>query len=198
MTELSTAKSEHTKGLADKVYFGFWVYLMTDLIVFAVLFATFAVLRNSTFNGPSGADIFDMPIVLTETMLLLTSSFLCGLGMLALHKKDKIQSLVWFVATFLLGLGFLAMELYEFNHLISEGHTWQSSAFLSSYFTLVGTHGLHIAVGLLWFGIMIGYILKKGLNDSAVRKMTWLSLFWHFLDVVWIFIFTVVYLMGVI
>jgi cytochrome o ubiquinol oxidase subunit 3 len=197
MTDSPTPQLTHHRGLSDKVYFGFWLYLMTDLIVFSVLFASFAVLRNNNFGGVSGKDIFDMPFVLTETLILLTSSFVCGLGMLAVHKNHRRQALAWFSTTFLLGATFLAMEMYEFNHLITEGHTWQSSAFLSAYFTLVGTHGLHIAVGLLWFAILLGYIAKRGLNDSAIRKLTWLSLFWHFLDVVWIFIFTVVYLMGV-
>jgi cytochrome o ubiquinol oxidase subunit 3 len=185
------------KEVNDKVGFGFWLYLMTDLIMFAVLFATFMVLRNNSWTGPTQKEIINLPFVLTETFILLTSSFTCGLGMLASYRKNKQQVLAWFSLTFLLGASFLGMELFEFNHLISEGHTWQTSGFLSSFFTLVGTHGLHITIGLLWMGIMLIYIARKGINDSAMRKLTLLSLFWHFLDIVWIFLFTIVYLMGV-
>jgi cytochrome o ubiquinol oxidase subunit 3 len=196
MAHPTTATEHH--GLSDKVYFGFWIYIMTDLIVFAVLFTTFAVLRDSTFGGPSGKEIFDMPFVLTETMLLLISSFTSGLAMLAVRRQNKKQALLWLSLTFALGLSFLGMELYEFNHLVSEGFTWQHSAFLSAFFTLVGTHGLHITGGLLWLAILLAFIAKRGITDSAVRKLTLFSIFWHFLDVVWIFIFTIVYLMGVV
>jgi cytochrome o ubiquinol oxidase subunit 3 len=181
----------------DKVVFGFWIYLMTDLIMFAVLFAAFAVFRGSTFGGASGKELFNMPYVLTETFLLLISSFTCGLGTVAMYQKHKNQVLLWFVITFLLGLSFLGMEISEFGHLISEGETFQKSAFLSSYFTLVGTHGLHITAGLLWLGILLIYTATRGLTENVIRKFTLLSLFWHFLDIVWIFIFTIVYLMGV-
>jgi len=180
----------------DKVAFGFWLYLMTDLIMFAVLFASFAVLRNNTFGGPKGSDIFDLPFVLIETLILLTSSFTCGLGMIAARQNKRSQVLAFFGVTFLLGLSFLGMELYEFNHLIAEGFDWQKSAFLSSFFTLVGTHGLHITGGLIWLGILLTYTIKKGLTDNVVRKFMLMSVFWHFLDIVWIFIFTIVYLFG--
>ena len=181
----------------SKITFGFWLYLMTDLLMFAALFATYAVLHNNTFGGPSGQQLFNMPYVLLETMILLTSSFTCGLAMLATHLKNKKMTLVWLVITFILGLSFLGLELTEFNHLISEGNNWQKSAFLSSYFTLVGTHGLHITIGLVWLAICTGVIWKHGLTSSITRKLTLFSLFWHFLDLVWIFIFTIVYLMGV-
>jgi|SRR5579885_1377905 len=182
---------------SDKNYFGFWVYLMTDLIMFAGLFAAFAVLRNNTFGGPSGKNIFDLPFVLIETVLLLTSSFTCGLAVLSAVRNKKKGTICLLGLTFLLGAGFLAMELYEFSHLFEEGNTFQKSAFLSSYFSLVGTHGLHITAGLIWMIILFLYILKKGLTKGSVRKLTLFGLFWHFLDIVWIFIFTIVYLMGV-
>ena len=134
---------------------GFWVYLMTDCVLFATLFATFAVLRTATAGGPAGSDIFDLDFVLIETMILLTSSFTVGLAMLAAERGYRYQSLTWLVVTFALGATFLGMELWEFNHLIAEGHGWQQSAFLSSYFVLVGTHGIHIAIGLLWMAVMI-------------------------------------------
>ena len=178
----------------DRVLFGFWVYLMTDLLMFAILFAVYAVLHDNTVGGPSDRELFSLPLALTETLLLLTSSFTCGLGMIAARLGNKRGVLAWFGITFLLGLAFLSLELYEFAEFIHEGHTMQSNAFLSSFFTLVGTHGLHITSGLLWMGVTLVYVVKRGLTRHMVRKLALLSLFWHFLDIVWIFIFTVVYL----
>ncbi len=176
----------HEEAADDRTMFGFWVYLMTDLLMFAVLFAVFAVLLNSTDGGPGATDLLSPQIALINTVLLLTSSFTVGLG---------LQAVTWFGLTFLLGAAFLGVELYEFYELIHHGHTMQSSAFLSAFFVLLSTHGLHIAAGLLWLGIILIYVLKRGLTRSNVRKLALLSLFWHFLDIVWIFIFTVVYLM---
>jgi cytochrome o ubiquinol oxidase subunit III len=181
---------------AQKTIFGFWVYLMTDCVLFASLFAVYAVLHQNTFGGPSGRELFDMPYVLVETMLLLTSSFTCGLAMLAAPRRDKRQVLFWLTITALLGASFLAMELSEFRNLVLDGNSWRRSGFLSSYFTLVGTHGLHITIGLLWIVVMLFFTLKKGLTHGVLKRLTLLSLFWHFLDVVWIFIFTIVYLFG--
>ena len=183
---------------SSKSVFGFWIYLMTDCILFATLFATFAVLRHSTYGGPSGQEIFSLPLVLTMTLVLLTSSFSAGLGILAAQRGDKRQTLIWFGLTFLLGLTFLTLELREFAHLYREGHSWRASAFLSSFFTLVGTHGAHITAGLLWMAALVPRAIKRGLPQTDLRRLTCLALFWHFLDVVWIFIFTIVYLMGVI
>lgn len=180
----------------SKSIFGFWVYLMTDCVLFATLFATFAVLRNSTFGGPAGSDLFSMPFVLAETLALLTSSFTCGLGLLAVQRKDKQQALVLFGITFLLGVFFLTMEISEFRHLIEEGNSWRRSGFLSAFFTLVATHGLHITAGLLWMGTLMVRTLKQPIDRTSIRQFTMLSLFWHFLDIIWIFIFTIVYLMG--
>lgn len=194
MTQIKEVIQHH--GSDDKVIFGFWVYLMTDLLMFATLFATYAVLRGSTFGGPTARELFNMPFALVETLILLTSSFTSGLGLLAARKADKNQVILWFGLTFLLGLAFLSMEMNEFSHLFAEGHTFQTSAFLSAFFTLVGTHGLHIASGLFWMLILFIYLFKRGLTHSMVRKFTLLSLFWHFLDIVWIFIFTIVYLFG--
>jgi len=188
-------KSPH--GTNDKAILGFWIYLMTDLIIFAALFAAYAVLRGNTFGGPSERDLFSLPFVLAETMILLTSSFTSGLMMLAAHRGKKNQTIGWLVATFLLGASFLALELSEFSRFIAEGHGPQASASLSSYFTLVGTHGLHIAVGLLWIIVSSMQVARRGLTPFITSKLTRFSLFWHFLDIVWIFIFTIVYLMGV-
>lgn len=189
-------ESRHEVEYNDRVLFGFWVYLMTDLLMFAVLFAVYAVLHDNTMGGPSGSDLFSPPLALTETLILLTSSFTAGLGMIAARRGLKKQVLTWFGVTFALGLAFLGIELYEFAEFIHEGHTLTVNAFLSSFFVLVGTHGLHITSGLLWMAITLAYVWKRGLNQHMVRKLSLLSLFWHFLDIVWIFIFTVVYLMA--
>ena len=182
----------------DKQIFGFWIYLMTDLFMFAALFATFAVLRYNTFGGPGGADIFNLPFVLTETLILLTSSFTCGLAGVAAAENNLKKTLVWLGATFALGLTFLIMEVSEFSKLIREGNGPQRSAFLSSYFGLVGTHGAHIFVGLLWMGTMMIVLARRGLTPKTGSQLQRLALFWHFLDIVWIFIFTIVYLIGII
>lgn len=177
--------------------FGFWVYLMTDLLMFAVLFAAFAVLRVKTFGGPPQRELVDLNYVLAQTIILLTSSFTIGLGLVAAKKKMIRDVFVALIATFVLGAAFLGMELFEFSNLVSEGHSWMSSASMSSFFALVGLHGMHIAVGLFWLFIIMIYIAKRGLVHGSIRKLTLFSLFWHFLDIVWIFIFTMVYLMGV-
>lgn len=182
----------------SKNIFGFWVYIMTDCVLFAGLFATYAVLHNNTFGGPPGRVLFSLPNVLAETLALLTSSFTCGLAMLSAHRKHKNKVLFWFAVTFVLGLVFLGLELTEFRHLDQTGNSWRRSGFLSSFFTLVGTHGLHITVGLSWMAIMMLRVWRAGLTRANVRKLTMLSLFWHFLDIIWIFIFTIVYLLGAI
>jgi cytochrome o ubiquinol oxidase subunit 3 len=180
-----------------KTIFGFWLYLMTDCVLFGSLFATYAVLHHNTFGGPSAHDIFDLRFVLIETMVLLTSSFTCGIGMLLAHDQRKKSAIVaFFASTFLLGALFLGMELTDFSSLIHEGAGFTRSAFLSSFYTLVGTHGLHVAVGLLWLLLLIVRILRSGITHHTLRKLLLFSLFWHFLDVVWIFIFTIVYLLG--
>lgn len=179
-----------------KTLFGFWVYLMTDCVIFACLFATYAVLRTNTNGGPNGQELFSLPFVLAETLILLTSSFVCGLAMLAVYRRDKRQVLLWLAVTALLGLSFLTLEITEFRQLVIEGNSWRRSGFLSAFFTLVGTHGLHITIGLIWMITMMVKLARDGLKSSYVRKLTMLSLFWHFLDIVWIFIFSIVYLLG--
>ena len=199
MTTVKTiTKEKFTKEAKsfEKNVFGFWIYLMTDLLMFAVLFATYAVMHGNIYNGPSSKEIFDLPFALAETLILLTSSFTSGLVMLGVQNKSKKQVLLWLSITFLLGLSFLGLELSEFSKLISEGFGWQRSAFLSSFFALVGTHGLHITSGLLWLVIVFIKILSQGITQGLARKLTLFSLFWHFLDIVWIFIFTIVYLLG--
>lgn len=181
----------------SKTMLGFWIYLMTDCVLFASLFATYAVLHGNTFGGPTSKDIFDLPFVLIETLILLTSSFTAGLAILSLRAGKRTQMMSWFAVTFVLGLTFLIMELTEFSQLAAEGNSWSHSAFLSAFFTLVGTHGLHIATGLFWMIVLLVQAMRKGLTESVSRRLTMLSMFWHFLDIIWIFIFTIVYLMGV-
>lgn len=198
MTELAAQKHQAEARTADeKTLFGFWLYIMTDCVLFASLFATYAVLHKNTAGGPGGSELFQMSTVLTETLLLLTSSFTAGLVMLAVHKRQKAQTMFWLVVTFGLGLAFLIIELTEFRHLSLEGNGWNRSAFLSSFFTLVGTHGAHITVGLLWMAALLVKLWQRGFTRPIVRRLAMLSYFWHFLDVVWIFIFTIVYMLGV-
>lgn len=182
----------------DKVVFGFWVYLMSDCVLFAGLFATYAVLQNATFGGPSIADFVSLPFVLAETIILLTSSFTVGLALLAAHHHKKYLALAALGVTLLLGFSFLGMEVKEFSHLISEGNGPARSAFLSSFFTLLGTHGLHVFFGSVWMLVLMAHIVFKGLTEGTTRKLMCVSLFWHFLDIIWIFIFTFVYLFGAI
>jgi len=176
---------------------GFWLYLMSDLIIFATLFATFAVLGRNYAGGPTGKELFDLPYVLGETLLLLFSSVTYGLVMLAVHDGKKKWVLIGLAVTFLLGLGFVSMEINEFHGLIVEGHGPDRSAFLSSFFTLVGTHGAHVTFGLIWMAVMIGQVAVKGLTSPVQSRLMRLSMFWHFLDIIWIGIFSIVYLMGV-
>ncbi len=180
-----------------KSMLGFWIYLMTDCILFATLFATYMVLQNGTYGGPAGRDIFDLPFVLVETVILLTSSFICGLALLAARAGKLQLTLLGFGAVGALGLLFISMELYEFTQLVHEGYDWRRSGFLSAFFTLVGTHGLHIIVGLLWLVVLLARIVTKGFSASMIKRLALFSMFWHFLDIIWIFIFTIVYLMGV-
>lgn len=188
---------QNSHGDTAKTIFGFWVYLMTDCILFATFFATYAVLHNNTYGGPPAGDLFSPPFFLTETIILLVSSFTCGLGMLSAYKKEKTKVFVWFAITFVLGLSFLTMELTEFAHLIREGNSWKRSGFLSAFFTLVSTHGLHITFGLIWILFQMIQLYRQNFTAIVLKRLACLSLFWHFLDVVWIFIFTLVYLMGV-
>ena len=182
----------------SKPILGFWIYIMTDCVLFASLFATYAVLYNNTNGGLSGYQLFDLKNVLAETLILLTSSFTCGLAMLAAHRGDRNRTMAWFAVTFLLGIAFLALELTEFRHFVQTGNSWRRSGFLSGFFTLVGTHGLHITVGLTWMVLLMWQVFRRGLTRSIIKRLTMLSMFWHFLDIIWIFIFTIVYLRGAI
>ena len=175
---------------------GFWIYIMSDCVLFASLFATYAVLHNNTYGGPSARELFSMPFVLAETLILLTSSFTVGLAIVSAHHHRRNHMIFWLAITLLLGLTFLGLELSEFSRLVHDGNSWHRSAFLSAFFTLVGTHGLHVALGSIWMIFLIAQTFYDDLTDIVMRRLLCLSLFWHFLDIVWIFIFTIVYLMG--
>jgi len=176
---------------------GFWLYLMSDCLIFAALFATYGVLGRSYAAGPSGKDLFDLGLVALNTAFLLLSSITFGFAMLQKQQKNVHGTLLWLAITGILGAAFLIVELYEFAHLIHQGATPQRSAFLSAFFTLVGTHGLHVSFGLIWLITLMLQIKQHGLTAANVRRVNCLSMFWHFLDVVWIGVFTFVYLMGV-
>ncbi|AOJ72966.1 MULTISPECIES: cytochrome o ubiquinol oxidase subunit III [Burkholderia] len=179
--------------------FGFWLYLMTDCVIFAALFAVFAVMAHQFAGGPTAVDLFDIPGVALETALLLTSSITYGFAMIGAQRGRRGALLGWLAVTFALGAAFLGLELREFSHLIAEGAGPQRSAFLSSFFTLVGTHGLHVAIGLLWMAVLAFQAMRRpALTERDIRRLTCLSLFWHFLDIVWICVFSFVYLASVI
>lgn len=182
----------------SKTTLGFWIYLMTDCLVFATLFSTYAVLHHETFGGPSSRDLFHLSTAFTETMILLLSSVTCGFAVLSALKNERNQVLGWLLLSFLLGASFIFIELREFSHLVHQGYSWSRSAFLSSFFTLVGTHGLHVSMGLFWMIVIMAQLFFAGINVDTFRRLVVFSLFWHFLDLVWIFIFTFVYLIGVI
>ena len=188
----------HGSPHASPTPLGFWIYLMTDALIFATLFATYGVLATAYAGGPTPADIFDLRLVALNTALLLISSITFGMAMLDMHDGKKRGTLGWLVATALLGAAFIGVELYEFGHMIHEGATPQRSAFLSAFFTLVGTHGLHVTFGILWIGVMLVQVAQRGLIEANRRRLMCLAMFWHLLDVVWIGVFTFVYLLGAI
>ena len=176
---------------------GFWLYLMSDCLIFACLFAVHGVLGRSYAGGPSGAELFDLKLVAINTSLLLLSSITYGFAMIEMQRRRQGATLAWLAITGLFGAGFIGLELYEFAHLTHEGAVPQRSAFLSSFFTLVGTHGLHVSFGLVWLVTLMVQVGRHGLVAENRRRLMCLSMFWHFLDVVWIGVFTFVYLMGV-
>ncbi|MFC6631955.1 cytochrome o ubiquinol oxidase subunit III [Microbulbifer taiwanensis] len=176
---------------------GFWLYLMSDAIIFALLFATYLVMVGNTAGGPGGGDLFSLSHTFGETLLLLTSSLTFGLASVALDSGNRRQLLGWLAVTFALGLGFVAMELREFHGLIALGAGPERSGFLSAFFTLVGTHGLHVSAGLVFILVMMAQVAVKGLSRPVASRLERLGLFWHFLDIVWIGIFSAVYLPGI-
>ncbi|MEQ1952503.1 cytochrome o ubiquinol oxidase subunit III [Mesorhizobium sp. CN2-181] len=176
--------------------YGFWIFLLSDIIMFSAFFAAYAVLSGAADGGPTGRDLFDLPRVAIQTGLLLTSSFTCGLGSLASHRRDMIWTQIWLLVTGVLGALFLVLEIQEFTAMIAEGAGPGRSAFLSSFFALVGCHGLHVSLGLLWLGTMMAQLWIKGFRPDLLRRLHCFNLFWHALDIVWIAIFSLVYLLG--
>lgn len=189
------AEEEHHPE--NGTYLGFWIYLMSDALIFAVLFATHAVLSQSFAGGEPPAELFSLPLVAVNTAILLTSSLTFGYAMLAAQEQNVKSAIRFLTITGLLGACFLSIELYEFAELIAEGAGPTRSGYLSSFFALVGTHGLHVSFGIIWIAVLIAQIRRKGLHEANLRRLSCLSLFWHFLDIIWIGVFTFVYLLGV-
>ncbi|WAC22607.1 cytochrome o ubiquinol oxidase subunit III [Blastomonas sp. SL216] len=187
---------EHPHPEGHSTMLGFWIYLMSDCLIFAILFACYAVLGGNFAAGPGPKDLFDLNLIALNTAMLLFSSITYGFAMIAMQGRNLRHTQMWLAVTGLFGAAFLAIELYEFSHLIHIGATPQRSAFLSAFFTLVGTHGLHVTFGLIWLVTLIVQLGRHGLNPANQRRVACLSLFWHFLDVIWIGVFTFVYLMG--
>ncbi|ABD04951.1 Cytochrome c oxidase, subunit III [Rhodopseudomonas palustris HaA2] len=187
---------EHAHPEGASTMLGFWIYLMSDCLIFAILFATYGVLGANYAAGPAPKDLFDLKLVAVNTAMLLMSSITYGFAMLTMEKRQVGATLAWLGVTGLFGLAFLGIELYEFHHMIHEGATPQRSAFLSSFFTLVGTHGLHVTFGIIWLVTLMVQVARAGLIEANRRRLMCLSMFWHFLDVVWIGVFTFVYLLG--
>jgi cytochrome o ubiquinol oxidase subunit 3 len=188
---------EHAHPEGASTMLGFWIYLMSDCLIFAILFATFGVLGGNYAAGPAPKDLFDLPLVAVNTSMLLLSSITYGFAMLQMEQSRLGATQAWLAVTGLFGLAFIGIELSEFAHMIHEGATPQRSAFLSSFFTLVGTHGLHVTFGLVWLVTLMIQVWRHGLIEANRRRLMCLSMFWHFLDVVWIGVFTFVYLLGV-
>ena len=185
---------EHPEGASTML--GFWIYLMSDCLIFAILFATYAVLGTNYAAGPSPKDVFELPTVAVNTTMLLLSSITYGFAVIQMQKGKVLPTQLWLAVTGIFGLCFVGIELHEFAGLIAVGATPERSAFLSSFFTLVGTHGLHVSSGLVWMATLMVQVGRYGLTAANRRRLMCLSMFWHFLDVIWIGVFTIVYLMG--
>ena len=187
---------EHPHPAGYSTMLGFWIYIMSDCILFAMLFAAFGVLGGNYAAGPAPRDLFDLNLVALNTTMLLLSSLTYGFAMLSMQADSARRTQMWLAVTAFFGLCFIGIELHEFTDMIREGATPQRSAFLSSFFTLVGTHGLHVTTGLVWMAVLMVQVGQRGLIEANRRRIYCLSMFWHFLDVVWIGVFTFVYLMG--
>jgi len=191
---------ESEAGPAPKrivVTYGFWIFLLSDIVMFSALFASYAVLVHATAGGPSGAQLFNQVSVAIETGCLLASSYTCGMMSLAIKSRHRLVTYLFAAITFALGAAFLALEINEFASMVARGATPQRSAFLSAFFALVGCHGLHVTAGLIWLTVMMALVATRGFRPIVERRLLCFSLFWHTLDIIWVGIFTVVYLMGI-
>jgi cytochrome o ubiquinol oxidase subunit 3 len=195
-TAAMTVSPREAKKYGEKE-FGFWLYLMSDAVLFALLFATYLVMVGNAAGGPTGKELFSLERAAAETAVLLASSTTFGFAAVALSAGDRSKVLLWLAITFVFGATFIFLEFGEFAGMIARGAGPQRSGFLSAFFTLVGTHGLHVSVGLFWIAVMIGQVLIKGLTAPVASRLMRLGLFWHFLDIIWVVIFSVVYLPGV-
>lgn len=196
MTDLHSTEHHSHDDVHTKVVFGFWTFVLSDCVLFAALFATYAVLHNNVWDNIGIAQVASLPFVLMQSLVLLTCSFTYGLSFTGFHNGNKGQVLFWLLITLLLGIVFISLEYHEFAILLQNGHSWQNSAFLSIFFTLVGTHGFHVIAALIWTLILLIQIGHQGLTSTMKTRMTCLGVFIHFLNLIWIFIFTIVYLMG--
>ncbi len=202
MTSLTSTQAEHHHphhhDAGPRVIFGFWIFILSDFIMFSALFATYAVLRNHSFGDITIKQIVDLPLITTQTLLLLASCLTYGFGLVAMHRGNHKKLLTWAGVTFVLGLAFVGMDYQQLAHLYRDGHTWQTSAFLSAYYTVVGLQLIHMVAALLWLLIIAGQVSLKGINERMKNRFACLGLFWDFLNIMWIFIFAIVYLMGAI
>ncbi len=203
MTTVAQHTQEHEHALEystlegrNKIL-GFWLFLGGECVLFGTLFAAYLTLRSNTLDGPTGQELFDLVLVGWATFILLTSSLTSVFAIMALHRKSVRSTMVWLGVTVLLGFGFLGLEIYEFIHYVNEGHKFSTSAFATSFYSLVGFHGAHVAFGVIWISLLVVQLWRKGITAVTASKVYVSALYWHFIDVVWVFIFTLVYLMGV-
>jgi len=195
-------KDEHYPDSHHDVYsktvFGFWLYLLTDFMLFATIFAAYAVLSKNTFGGPTPKELFDLEYTTIQSVIFLLSTFTVGLAGVYTHRKQKWGAISFFLITFVLGLVFLMMEIKEFSHLIAVGSGWDKNAFASSFFTLVGMFLLHLVFALLWILVLLVPVFKSGISKISLRRLTCLKMFWQFMSIIWVFIYTFVYLLGIV
>lgn len=186
----------HHQEVYSKTIFGFWVYLLTDFVMFGALFATYIVLKNGTYGGPSARELFNQTLALWQSVVLLLSCVTIGLAITAVHCRHKRLATFFFIITFVLGLVFMGIEWHELSRFIREGNSWKRSAFLSAFFTVIGTHAVHVILGLLWMIVLVIPLWITGVTTTVIRRLTCLKIFWQFINLIWIFIFSIVYLMG--
>lgn len=183
-------------GLYARTIFGFWLFLLTDFVLFGVLFACFAVLRDSTFGGPGAKDLLNIDFAITQSCILLLCSFISGLMGASAHRGDRNKTILFSSLLFFFGILFFGYQIADFERLIHMGSSWDKSAFLSAFYTLLGTHAIHVIFGLLWIPVLLGFVIRHGIGHDEVRRISCLRLFWQFLNIVWVFIFAIVYFMG--